>query len=228
LILNAAAASIEESSLLDFKMSDVSRRASMSMGSVYKHVQTKEDVLVALAAKNLEWANQVFRDTLNLPLSTPQRLVAVHMLNPAALYLYPFGVHLNMLVPNEAILARASEKWINKLVLCGKIATEIFSNVVTNALETGELMVDEADRAHVAEEIRIGHWSMDVGFLQVNYQRYASTQNSVRHELPFPMSPNDPFIKASIRFINAYPWQNKLEEQDVAEVCRLLEQKGHL
>ena len=42
MILSAAEKSIENSSLLDFTMSAIAKGAGLSMGSVYKHVQSKE------------------------------------------------------------------------------------------------------------------------------------------------------------------------------------------
>lgn len=51
MILSSAAQAIEETSLLDFSMSSVAKLAGLSMGSVYKFVQCKEDVLIALATQ---------------------------------------------------------------------------------------------------------------------------------------------------------------------------------
>jgi AcrR family transcriptional regulator len=42
-ILTAAAQCIAETSLMDFTMSSIAKRAGLSMGSIYKHIQTKED-----------------------------------------------------------------------------------------------------------------------------------------------------------------------------------------
>ena len=47
LIICAAITTIVQSSLLDFSMSKIAKLAGLSMGSVYKFVQCKEDVLIA-------------------------------------------------------------------------------------------------------------------------------------------------------------------------------------
>ena len=51
IILNAAAECISQTSVLDFTMSAVSKAAKLSMGSIYKHVQCKEDIIFAKGKK---------------------------------------------------------------------------------------------------------------------------------------------------------------------------------
>ena len=64
LILEAAAQCIEETSLLDFTMSAISKKAGLSMGSIYKHIQSKEDVLVALGWRSLANLSEAFEKVL--------------------------------------------------------------------------------------------------------------------------------------------------------------------
>ena len=83
LVLDAATDAIEESSLLDFTMSDIAKRAGLSVGSIYKHVQSKEDVLVAIGTRMMANQHRVFGEVLALPLKTPERLIAVSLLPPS-------------------------------------------------------------------------------------------------------------------------------------------------
>ena len=60
IILNAAAECIAETSLLDFTMSSISKAAKLSMGSIYKHVQCKEDIIFALATSVFQFQSNIF------------------------------------------------------------------------------------------------------------------------------------------------------------------------
>ena len=60
LVLDAAVGCIEESSLLGFTIGAIAKRAGLSVGSLYKHVQSKEDLLVALATRQARHTRQLY------------------------------------------------------------------------------------------------------------------------------------------------------------------------
>ncbi|MFT7430375.1 MAG: AcrR family transcriptional regulator, partial [Colwellia sp.] len=74
LILFAAVTAIEKSNVLDFSMSSIAKSAGLSMGSVYKFVQCKEDLLIVLATKMYQEKYRVVSQVLALPLTTPERI----------------------------------------------------------------------------------------------------------------------------------------------------------
>lgn len=74
LILKAAVKCIEASSLLDFTMSAISKEAEISMGSVYKHIKSKEDVLVALGYYSQIHFMELVNKVMALPLPFIARL----------------------------------------------------------------------------------------------------------------------------------------------------------
>jgi AcrR family transcriptional regulator len=67
-ILEAAARCIEASSLLDFTMAAISKEVGLSMGSIYKHIQSKEDVLLALGTRSRLHFGALVRKVIALPL----------------------------------------------------------------------------------------------------------------------------------------------------------------
>ena len=86
LILFAAVTAIEKSTLLDFSMSSIAKSAGLSMGSVYKYVQCKEDLLIALATNMYQEKQRVFSQVLALPLTTPERIIALSLLDYTLLH----------------------------------------------------------------------------------------------------------------------------------------------
>ena len=209
-ILDAAAKSIAASSLLDFTMSSIAREAGLSMGSVYKHIKTKEDVLIALATNMFKNLEQVFQHILTLPLSMPELLLGISLMTPDKYRLYCFDAHLEMLIGNEAVLKRASREWIEKMVRADKSIEQRFNNRVSQAIDCGELDLDGQSRELIEEEVLVAVWSMNVGFFQVAFQRHARGLVGHAEELPFPLAADAPFIKTVQRLLNTYQWQQPL------------------
>jgi len=225
-ILTAAAQCIAETSLMDFTMSSIAKRAGLSMGSIYKHIQTKEDVLIALATKMFENLRQVFERFLALPLTMPEKLLGIGLMTPDKYKLYPFDSHLEMLIGNEAVLKRASSGWIEKMVRVEEPLEQLFFDAISAAIDSGELALDGQNREMLVEEILVAVWSMNVGFFQVAFQRHARGMLGELVALPFPLAIDDPFTKTVRRLLNSYQWQQPLTEQGINDLCLLLEKEG--
>lgn len=224
-ILIAAAQCIEESSLLDFTMSAIATRAELSMGSIYKHIQSKEDVLIALAVNMFTNLRGVCEKLLAMPLTMPEKLLAFGLMTPAKYQLYSFDAHLEMLIGNEAVLKRASSHWIEKMVRVEEPLEQLFRDALRGSIETGELAVSDQPGETLVEEILVAIWSMNVGFFQVTFQRHARLAGEVA-QLPFPLAADDPFNRAALRLLNSYSWRHPLAGHSIEKVCQLLEKEG--
>ncbi len=222
-ILDAAQQCIEETSLLDFTMAAVAKTTGISMGSVYKHVQSKEDVLVALATKMYQEIYPIWQTVLQMPLSFPEHLMALFMVTPQKLHHYSFGVHLEKLILNEVVLQRASAHWVRQLVEAELRLDETFKSEVRHAIEQEELLVTTEKIGALQEEMCVGLWSLHVGFLQVDYQIQARQKIGMEAPTAFPLDPQHPFVQAAKRLINAFPWQQPLEQARIPDICALLD-----
>jgi AcrR family transcriptional regulator len=220
LVLDAASKCIAASSLLDFKMSAIAGEAGISIGSVYKHVQSKEDVMVALAARMSACTKKVLEDVLAIPLSTPERLIGIFLLNPLKIHKEPFGVHLEMLTGNDAVLQRASERWAEKLSQLDYLIEDIF---IENVQQSEDLKVKEANRASLVNELMLGIWSMHAGFVQVAFQRASRKYGDLASPLPFPLSPDHSLVASAMRLINSYPWAKPLTKAGIKKAAHEIE-----
>lgn len=225
-ILAAAAKCIEGSSLLDFTMSSIAKEAGLSMGSIYKHIQTKEDVLVALATQSYIKLTHTLTSVLELPLSMPERLLAFSLMTPEKVRRYPFEDHLEMLIGNEAILKRASCGWVEKLMRLDQSLEKYFVEVLGQAIDDGELAVTVKERDDVLEEILVSIWAMCVGYKQVVFQRHARSLVGEPIALPFPLAADAHLINTMRRLLSSYPWREPLTDQGVEKICQVLEQRG--
>lgn len=228
IILDAAAKCIENSSLLDFTMSAISKEACLSMGSIYKHIQFKEDVLVALAYRMYMNLLSVFQEIQALPLPIPERLMATNLVSKEKVFLYSFDAQLGSLVNSKAVLQRASKGWIEKMIRADKAVEESFASIIREAYETGELQSTTDDAERLIEEINVGLWSMCVGFTQVAVQLDARSVlgNSIGGETLLSMEPGSPFINNVQRLLNSYPWKNNVTDTDLKRICNTLKKKG--
>ncbi|MBA54279.1 MAG: TetR family transcriptional regulator [Pseudomonadales bacterium] len=225
LILAAAVQCIEDTSLLDFTMSALSKSAGLSMGSVYKHMQSKEDVLVALGYRSNVQLKRVFMEVLSLPLPVSVRLIAVQLFCHEKVALYRFSQHLDMLLGNEAILQRASERWLQRFMEEHIAIEQLFRQTIFDACESGELVVDSGEQEAMAHEMVIGMWSLCVGHTQVIMQRSARNVIGRGAEGPKKLECNSPIIRSIKTVINSYPWKTPVTDELIMQAIQMLEQR---
>ena len=226
MILKAATKCIEASSLMDFTMSSISKECGLSMGSIYKHIQSKEDVLVALATQMFKHIQQVFDQVLSFPVPVPDRMLAIHLINFEKAGFNEFDNLLATLISNEAVLQRASPGWLLKMVRADEAIEPLFTKVLVSAFQSGELMTPVQERDDIIEEIQLGQWSIGVGFTKVAMQKHARHLVNAAVELPFPLHPSSAIIKSATRLMNSYPWQAQVTIEGLEKACELLQENG--
>ena len=224
LIICAAIKAIEESSLLDFSMSAIAKLAGLSMGSVYKFVQCKEDVLIALATRMYQQRQNTFKKVLALPLTAPERIIATSLLDFSKVHMYSFDNQLENIVNTEAMMKRCSERWLAQMISCGERCHTMFQQFLQTAADSGELTSGNRD----IEEINLGTWSLSVGYFQSvrlhqNLQsEYDVSANENTEESTLVLAPDDLHINTLVRLVNSYDWRNKISNDDIVNVCNHL------
>lgn len=222
LVLDAAAKCIEATSLLDFTMSAISKEAGLSMGSIYKHIQSKEDVLVALGYQCQIHFRAVAQQVLALPLPIVARIVAVQLVATEHNYPYSFGPQLVTLLANEAVLKRASPGWLDKYIASDIAVEDLFQQQMFEACDTGELIVGPDSRDALAEEIITSVWAVCVGHSQVIAHRNVR-ERVVKRDL---LDGGATIIRALQRLLNTYQWKTELTDDLIFQACEKLEECG--
>lgn len=223
LILQAAAKCIEASSLLDFTMAAISNEAGLSMGSIYKHIQSKEDVLVALGYRSHLHFETLARTVLALPLPIAARIVAVQLVDRQHTSPYSFGPQLVTLLGNEAILRRASPNWLDKFLTRDAAIEDLFRQQLLAAASAGDLVVEKGSkRDALVQEITTAVWSLCVGHAQVMNARSARMLTA---SLP-RLEPESIVVRALQRLLNTYHWRAPLSDALLAQTCRMLADQG--
>jgi AcrR family transcriptional regulator len=225
LIICAAIKAIEESSLLDFSMSAIAKLAGLSMGSVYKFVQCKEDVLIALATRMYQERQCVFKKVLALPLTAPERIIATSLLDFSKVQMYSFDSQLESIVNTEAMMKRCSERWLTQMIACGKRCQTMFQQFLQTAADSGELTSGSRD----IEEINLGTWSLSIGYFQTVrlHQCWHNDLDENTDEIndesnenkSLVLAANNAHIRTMKRLINTYDWQQSISDDDIEKVC---------
>ncbi|WP_019029207.1 TetR/AcrR family transcriptional regulator [Colwellia piezophila] len=224
LIICAAIKAIEDSSLLDFSMSAIAKLAGLSMGSVYKFVQCKEDVLIALATRMYQQRQGVFNKVLALPLTTPERIIALSLLDFSKVQMYNFDHQLESIVNTEAMMKRCSQRWLTQMIACGERCQTMFQQFLQTAADSGELTSGNRD----IEEINVGAWSLSIGYFQtvrLHHCRHNNPDKNSTEEMS-ALAPDDLHINSMQRLVNSYDWQNKISNEDINKVCLHLADAG--
>lgn len=226
LILNAAAECIAETSLLDFTMSAVSKKAGLSMGSIYKHVQCKEDIIFALATRVFQFHREIFDRILTLDLTTPERIIAILMLSPKKMQVYPFDSHLESFAGNELIITRVSSLWTDRMVKAHEKCEQIFNKCMNQAAFSGELKLN-GDTQRSISEINYGCWAMAVGFQYVDRMtQIRNISEGNMDSLAEPAKTDAPVIRNMHRLLNSFEWQQPLDEAGIEKVANVLTECG--
>lgn len=218
LILDAAAQCILDTSLIDFKMSAIAKKAGLSMGSVYKHIQSKEDVLVALSVRLDSQASNVIREILALPYSLPAKIVAINLVSQEAMYIYSFSYQLLTLLNSRDLLAKASDKWLTKLSL---VSTEIrlqFQDALREAVRSEELLCEEEEKEALIEEFMLLHWAVNIGYPQILNHPHETHINEAKTNFNVPLTLDHPLLRATIRMTNSYPWKEPVTREELSEI----------
>ena len=222
LILDAAEKSIENSSLLDFTMSAIAKGAGLSMGSVYKHVQSKEDVLIALAANMYTNEAAMYHTVLTLPLTIPEKIIATNLIDRNKVHTYSFEGQLDNLVSSAALLKRGSPMWIERMRNNSKKIELEFDRLYSDAAQSGEFISGMA----AVEEIGLQLWSLTAGYFQLVRQHQSLLQgdDAAASGALLALAPDAPHIRGLKRMLNAYEWRQPLTQQGIEKACRLLEE----
>lgn len=226
LVLSSAAKCIEASSMLDFTMAAISKEAGLSMGTIYKHIQSKEDVLVALGYQSQLHFKAMVLQVFQLPLPVVAKIVGVQLVDTQRVSPYSFWPQLDTLLANPVILQRASRTWVEKFIQLDTEVESVFQHQIQHACETGELKLPKADWEPTVNEILTSVWSICVGHTQVTMQRGARQILEGELTIPTCRAPDSTIIHSVQRLMNTYPWKPKLTESLIAKTCTLLEESG--
>ena len=221
MIIKAAIECIHNSSLLDFTMSAVAKAAGLSMGSIYKHVQCKEDIFFALAHREYCHLRHVFKQVLALDLTTPEKIISIALLNPEKIELHSFSNHLKSIVASELVINKASNMWTERMLKSNAECEYAFYHCMNDAALSGELTL-EGDPKQAIDEINQGCWALMVGYQHVERVIQHRQISDGTHSLKELTVTNSHVVRSIMRLLNSYHWQIPLNQAGLEKSAQQL------
>ncbi|KZZ42426.1 hypothetical protein A3759_14425 [Thalassolituus sp. HI0120] len=227
MVKDAAVHCIEETSLLSFTMASVAKQAGLSMGSVYKQVQSKEDLLIALAVDMFEHEHETSEKIMALSLTTPEILIAFNLIDFHKTWFYSFSDELNTLVGSDSIIKRASPVWLRRMIDAANAIGLEFTHLIGSAVENGEVDREGRDPSELVKEIEVGSWALCHGYMQAVLRHHTRNALGAEAALPFPLTTDDSLIRNTQRLLNTYTWQQPLTNDGIQKVAQQLTDIGY-
>ncbi|WP_133407639.1 TetR/AcrR family transcriptional regulator [Parashewanella tropica] len=224
MIKEAAVKVIEDSSLLDFKMTAIAKEAGLSVGSLYKYVQTKEDLIIALACEKDEHQYQLFKDIFSTELAMPQKLIAFVLVDENKSKTFSFDLDLEIISKSESVIRRCSPMWKARILELENKMSELCRQKNIDCFNSGDFLGEDLTSVH---SLSVGHWAMSVGFKQVNNHIDTVSQHLPGIECMQAFKIKDNSIVAMTHYINAHPWKEPLTQEGIEQTKLVLETLGY-
>ncbi len=212
-IISATLALLDEKSFLDIRMSEVARASECSMGAVYSHFSSKEDLLLACAAYTSKNVQYLFQKSVSLQRSTIEKLLTLVMVN----WFYdgnnPQYYQLRQLAMTPAVWKRASSKRSEQLdQQCHEV-----SGIVKNVIE--ELMASELSdqcmgNSESAMRMLMGLWGLNEGMFQIRLSGFGLKQPDLLEDEGVAL-----LVMNMNCFLKGWGWRGELTAE-LVEVCQ--------
>ncbi|NQY21354.1 MAG: TetR/AcrR family transcriptional regulator [Campylobacteraceae bacterium] len=218
LILHNARIIVKKDGIFDFKMSVIAKAAKISIGTLYIHFQSKEDLVIALACDAIEEVSRFFTAINDLNFSNKEKLLAYTFASYARREKENYVSEIEQIVTNVSIRNRASKYrsllYDNLLNQTTKIVEETIINLIK---EENEKIRENEDL--IKKNLLFGLWSLSLGSLSILQLHIFEYEE---------LNIQNTFVQNCISLINTYEWNNKLNELQaiiVIEKTKILIQK---
>ncbi|MGI9275415.1 MAG: TetR/AcrR family transcriptional regulator [Endozoicomonas sp.] len=162
-IVSAAIELLEEKSFLDLRMSEVAQTAECSMGAVYSHFSSKEDLLLACAYEVTKDKRDLLQRVISSELNCIEQMIMVSLLIWLTDNLKPQHYQLRQLAMNPSIWKRASSHRNNVMNDLGATMQSLMTGIARKVLteHMGEPVSEE-----LATQLEMGLCGMSMGLYQ--------------------------------------------------------------
>lgn len=171
-ILSAALVTARGKGALDFRMADVARAAECSVGTLYGHFLSKEDMMAALVQISLQQRHEWIARLNEMDLTPMERFVTLLASERVRLLRDEVLAQLELLVSHTELWRRAADQRQLALRALVEELVKALEGILQDARQQGLLGLDEAESAALVARAR----ALLLGFqLQSSRQTLAPT-----------------------------------------------------
>ncbi|MCW7551104.1 TetR/AcrR family transcriptional regulator [Endozoicomonas gorgoniicola] len=163
-ILTATIKLLDERSFLDLRMSDIAKAADCSMGAIYSHFSSKEDLLLGCADAIFKMREPVKKRIFQLDLPPHERMVLMCFCLWYSDDQYPGHYRLQQLAMNPFVWERASSQ---RYIAINEFSNEMYSwmKVISKELLEQHPTLDYSEE--LALELELGLFACTWGLFQI-------------------------------------------------------------
>ncbi|MCJ8326401.1 MAG: TetR/AcrR family transcriptional regulator [Campylobacterales bacterium] len=218
LILKNARVIVKKNGIFDFKMSAIAKASKISIGTLYMHFQSKEDLVIALACDAIEEVSNFFIAINALNFTHKEKLLAYTFASYARREKENYVSEIEQIVTNVSIRNRASK---HRSLLYDKLlnqTTKIVEETIINLIKEENEKI-RGNENLIKKNLLFGLWSLSLGSLSI------LQLHIFEHE---ELNIHNTFVQNCISLINSYEWNTKLTKTQsiiVIEKTKILIQK---
>lgn len=171
---------------MDLKMSEVAKQAQFSMGTVYSHFSSKEDLLLGCTIDISRTITSVFHQVLNSPAPAMERLLTLNMAIWLCYARQPHHYFLRQLAMTPEIWQRASTGRAQVLDGIYHEMSQMVAALIIELIEENPAITDN-NREDALADILMGIWSLGEGLFQISMSGFGLKQPSLQKDNGFSL-----------------------------------------
>ena len=208
---------LSQRGFLDLRMADVAKETGYSMGTIYSHFESKEDLLVACAYTLVLEHQVLFEAIASQPISAIEKIITTAQCSWQISTRHPDLIEIDNLSLMPSVWRRATKQRAHDLNQLHVELAQLFLGIVLEAIETsldGYEALDQAQTEQLANYLTHGMWGLCVGLSSTAQSGYASTL------CPGGDDEGDSYFATNYtNFLKGYGWQEENPDA-VFERCR--------
>jgi len=159
LILDRAREMLAERGYLGLKLDELAEAVEYSKGTLYQHFSSKEDMILAICARDMEQRAALFRRAAAFEGRPRERMVAIGIAAAIMSQFHPDFFNIEQLVRTRSVWEKTSPERRAHLEELLPSTFAIGTGIVRDAREVGDL----AETMSTDKEIVFALWSMGIG-----------------------------------------------------------------
>ena len=179
-IIATASDMISEEGFFNLRMTDLAKKSEISVGTLYVHFESKEDLLIGIGIHSIRKRYELFKFVQEKYSDPVERLCAIlicdHILNEKIGELS----EIERLAQFPSVWKRASYRRMEEMnLLCQNIG-EFVRAIIETALESGELNASNKNAESISTCINASVWGVCVGMHHVFNSYCVKTQEVLK------------------------------------------------
>jgi len=169
---------LSQRGFLDVRMADIAKETRYSMGTIYSHFESKEDLLLACAHALVLDHKVLIQAISHQPVPAIEKIITMTECSWQISMQHPDLIEIDNLSLMPSVWRRATQHRANELNQLHVELANIFLNIVLEAIGqslNGYDQLDQQATERLAHHLTHGMWGLCVGLSSTAQSGYAST-----------------------------------------------------